>query len=102
MADYPFPARDSRPSRSWFKPGFPTGYASDVLQNLEVLSDLGHARDPRLAAALAWLVGQQDHAGRWLNRHAYNGRTTVDFERRGEPSRWVTLRACAVLRAATG
>lgn len=102
VADYPFPARDSKPSGSWFKLGFPSGYVADVLQNLEVLAVLGHARDPRLSRALDWLVGQQDHAGRWLNRYAYNGKTTVDFERRGEPSKWVTLRACTVLKAAHG
>ena len=31
--------------------------------------------------------------------HAYHGKTWLDFERQGQPSKWVTLRACRVLRA---
>ena len=101
VADYPMPSRDKRPSRSWFQLGFPSGYVADVLQTLEVLSELGHGRDARLENALSWLEGQQ-HEGRWPNRYAYNGKTIVDFERQGHPSKWVTLRACTVLRAALG
>jgi hypothetical protein len=44
----------------------------------------------------------QDAAGRWRNRYADNGKTWVDIEAQGRPSRWVTLRACTVLRAAYG
>jgi len=99
VADYPMPARDARPSSSWFRLGFPSGYVADVLQNLQVLAELGQAADPRLDHAVAWVLDQQDAAGRWRNRYAYNGKTTVDIERQGAPSKWVTLRACALLRA---
>jgi hypothetical protein len=75
---------------------------ADVLQNLEVLCELGYARDTRLRHALDWVVGKQDAQGRWRNEHAYNGKTWVDFERQGQPSRWVTLRACRVLKLAFG
>jgi hypothetical protein len=99
VADYPTPSRDTKPASAWFKVGFPSGYVTDVLQNLEVLAELGHARDPRLANALRWVEAQQEH-GRWSNRYAYNLKTVVDIERQGQPSKWVTLRACVVLRAA--
>jgi hypothetical protein len=102
VADYPMPSRDSKPSGSWFKLGFPSGYVSDVLQSLECLAELGRAGDPRAAEAVAWVAAQQDAHGRWLNRYAYNGKTTVDIEPQGKPSKWVTLRACTVLRAAVG
>ncbi len=101
-ADYPRPTRTAGPSGSWFRLGFPSGYVADLLQNLEALAELGFARDPRLGGALAWLEAQQDHSGRWANRYAYHGKTTIDFERQGAPSKWVTLRACSVLRAAYG
>jgi hypothetical protein len=71
-----------------------------VLQVLEALTELGHGGDERLTASHEWLLGQQDAQGRWLNRHAYNRKTWVDVERQGAPSKWVTLRACTVLRAA--
>jgi hypothetical protein len=72
-----------------------------MLQNLEVLTELGHARDPRLEHAVRWVEAQQ-RDGRWTNRYAYNGKTVVDIERQGKPSKWVTLRACTVLKAAWG
>jgi hypothetical protein len=70
-----------------------------VLQNIEVLGQLGHAADPRLDHAYAWLLAKQDGEGRWRNEYAYNGKTWVDFEPQGRPSRWVTLRACRALLA---
>lgn len=99
-ADYPMGWGNTRPSASWFTLGFPSGYVADVLQVLEALAELGHAGDERLAGSYDWLLGTQDADGRWLNRHAYHGKTWVDFERRGAPSKWVTLRACTVLRTA--
>ena len=100
VADYPMPVGDTAPSRLWFKLGFPSGYPADVLQVLEVLSELGRARDARLRPALTWVLDRQDDQGRWRNQYAYNRKTAVDIERQGRPSKWVTLRACSVLAAA--
>lgn len=99
-ADYPKPDRDTEPSSGWFKLGFPSGYVTDILQNLQVLAELGHVRDERLVPALEWLADRQDAQGRWRNEYALNRKTTVDIDRQGAPSKWVTLRACTVLRAA--
>ena len=98
-ADYPAGWGNQRPNGSWFRLGFPSGYVADVLQNLDVLVDLGRAKDARLDRAVEWLLGRQDADGRWANQYAYNGKTWVDFERQGSPSKWVTLRACRVVRA---
>jgi hypothetical protein len=98
-ADYPAGWGNTRPSGSWFRLGFPSGYVADVLQNLEVLAELGCAQDPRLGSAVQWLLAKQDGNGRWRNEYAYNGKTWVDIERQGQPSKWVTLRACRFLRA---
>lgn len=97
-AAYPT-AHGEKPSRSWFKLGFPLGYVTDLLQILEALCEHGMARDPRLQRAVQWLLEQQDSDGRWRNRYTYNGKTWVDLERLGEPSKWVTLRACRVIKA---
>ena len=98
-ADYPFAWGNMKPSQSWFKLGFPLGYVTDVLQTLEVLCELGLANDPRLQPAVKWLLSKQDRQGRWRNQYAYSGKTWVDFEKQGEPSKWVTLRACRVVKA---
>ena len=55
---------------------------------------LHHARD--------WLLSKQDAAGRWRNEYAYTGKTWVDVDRQGAPSKWVTLRACHVLKQMAG
>lgn len=99
IADYPMGWGNNRPNGSWFRLGFPSGYVADVLQNLEVLCELGYGVDPRLHGAIDWLVAKQDQEGRWRNEYAYNGKTWIDFEPQGRPSKWVTLRACRVLKA---
>jgi len=101
VADYPA-GWDGRISPNWFRLGFPSGYVADVLQVLEALAELGRAGDERLHRALGWLVAKADGDGRWRNEYAYNRKTWIDVERQGRPSRWVTLRACRVLRAALG
>jgi hypothetical protein len=99
VADYPMGYGNTRPSGSWFKLGFPSGYVADVLQVLEALCAAGVADDPRMDNAVAWLLAQQDGAGRWANRYTYEGKLVRDIDTHGQPSRWVTLRACRVLKA---
>ena len=87
-------------SPHWFRFGFPAGYVADVLEDLEVLCGLGHARDARIAGAIDLVLSKQDEAGRWRNERAYERKTWVPFERTRSPSKWVTLRACRVVKAA--
>lgn len=101
VADYPAGYAE-KPSSSWFKFGYPIAYVTDVLQNLEALSALGYAQDRRLAGALALVEAKQDARGRWKLEYTYNGKTWVDIEKKGEPSKWVTLRALRFLKAAYG
>jgi hypothetical protein len=97
-ADYPMGWGNTRPNGSWFKLGFPSGYVTDVLQVLEAICEAGGAGDPRLGPAIDWVLAQQDDQGRWANRYAYAGKMIRDIDVPGQPSRWVTLRACRVLK----
>jgi hypothetical protein len=97
-ADYP--SGNGRVSALWFKLGFPSGYVADVLQNLNVLAELGYSNDQRLRPALEWLLAKQDARGRWRNERAYSGRLWADIERQGQPSKWVTWRALRVVKQA--
>jgi hypothetical protein len=99
VADYPMGYGNTRPNGSWFRLGFPSGYVTDVLQVLEAVCEAGASGDPRLRNAIDWLVQEQDERGRWANRYPYQGKLVRDIDRPGEASRWVTLRACRVLRA---
>jgi hypothetical protein len=101
-AIYPMGWGNSRPNGSWFKLGFPSGYVADVLQVLEVLAELGHATDPRLARALDLVLAKQDASGRWRNENPYRGKLWVDVDEPRTPSKWVTLRACTVVKASLG
>ena len=98
-ADYPMGYAE-KPSLSWFRFGYPIGYVTDVLQNLEVMTALGYGGDPRLQNALDLLLSKQGKDGRWLMQYTYNGKTWVDIEEKNKPSKWVTLRALRVLKRA--
>jgi hypothetical protein len=93
-ADYP---HRERISSSWFKFGYPLGYVTDVLLNLEALVGAGYHDDPRLGEATALVLSKQDDQGRWRMEYSYNGKMWVDVEKKGQPSKWVTLRALRVL-----
>ena len=97
MADYPM-GYSTKPSRSWFQFGYPIGYVTDVLQNLEVLMALGLGDDPRLANAYEMMLSKQNARGRWPLEYTYNGKTWVEVEQKGQESKWVTLRALRVLK----
>jgi hypothetical protein len=94
-AEYP---HKERINSSWFKLGYPLGYVTDVLLNLEALTEAGVVDDPRVEAAAAWLLSKQAEPGRWNLEYTYNGKTWVDVETKGDPSKWVTLRALRVLK----
>lgn len=93
---------DGAISRAWFKLGFPSGYVADILQVGEALAELGEAGDPRVARLVDRVLAKQDEHGRWRNEYPYRGKLWSDVDTAGEPSPWVTLRACRFLRAALG
>ncbi len=95
VADYPY---TERVSSTWFKFGFPLSYWSDVLESTAVLVDSGHGSDARLANALHLILGKQDDQGRWKLENSLNGKMWIDIEKKGKPSKWVTLRALRVLK----
>ncbi len=101
IADYPMGWSD-KPSRSWFRFGFPVFYVTDVLQNLEALVSLGLGSDPRLNSALDLVLSKQDKQGRWKMEYTYNTKTWADIEMKSQPSKWVTLRALRVLKGVYG
>lgn len=72
-------------------------YQTDVLEILGILRGLG-VRDERMDEALALVAGKQDADGRWKLQSTFNGRFVVDIEAKGEPSRWITLRALSAVR----
>jgi hypothetical protein len=98
-ADYPY---QERISSSWFKFGYPLGYVTDALLNLEALAEAGCGGDPRLDEAIHWVLAKQNERGRWKLEYAYTGKMWADIEKKGATSKWVTLRATRVLKGSCG
>jgi hypothetical protein len=96
-----YPTTDGKPpSRSWWSFGFPVFYVTDLLQLAEALVNLGCGADPRLGNLLALIASKQDAAGRWKLEYVYGAKTWGAYGRKGQPNKWVTLRAARVLQRA--
>jgi hypothetical protein len=96
-----YPTTEGRaPNRSWWTFGFPIFYVTDLLQLAEALVNLGMGSDPRMANLLDLISSKQDAAGRWKLEYVYRDKTWVNFGRKSQPNKWVTLRAVRVLRRA--
>ena len=46
------------------------------------------------------MISMRQPDGRWLMKHSLNGKMWADIEVKGKPSKWITLRALRVLKAA--
>ncbi len=92
-------SRASKPG--WLRFGFPRMYQTDVLEILGILTALG-CRDQRMQEAVDAVRAKQDERGRWRLADSFNGRFQVDIETKGQTSKWITLRALAVLKAYCG
>lgn len=87
-------SRVSRPQ--WLKLGFPWLWDSDILEILEILTRLG-CRDERMAEALEVVEAKRRPQGDWVLEDDYYGRLQTHIEKRGKPSKWVTLNTLRVL-----
>jgi hypothetical protein len=96
-AEYPT-GYAKKPSRNWWKFGFPVFYITDLLQIVEGLVLLGYGRDPRLKNAIDLIIDKRDDSGRWALEYSYKGKSWLDFGELKKPNKWVTLRAMRVLK----
>lgn len=80
----------------WLKPGFPLMYQTDILEILEILTILDY-HDSRMDEAIGILKSKQTPDGRWKLENSFNGKTIVDFEKKGAASKWITVKALKVL-----
>jgi hypothetical protein len=80
---------------SWTRFAFPLFWQSDVLDVLDVLTELG-IRDERMDESVD-LVRSKQVEGRWILERTYPKKFEL-LEEKGNPSKWITLRALRVLR----
>lgn len=82
----------------WKRFGFPLFYNSDILEVLDTFTRLG-IKDPRMDESINIVLEAQQPDGKWLLKHTFNGKFWHDIEKKGKPSKWITLRALRVLRS---
>ncbi len=77
--------------------GFPLFYQNDMLRMLLFLTKL-NIHDPRMQEAVAYLAKKQNKQGQWKLQKTFNDKMPIPIEEKGQPSKWVTLRAITVLK----
>jgi hypothetical protein len=88
----------AEPSARWHEFGFPPDGSCDLLEALEVLAQLGVARNPQIASGAEIVRSKRDAAGRWWLEHGTKN-TWGSFGRVGRANKWVTIRALQVLQS---
>jgi hypothetical protein len=86
-----------RGSFKWLKFGFPLMWNVDALEVLGLLAKLGY-KDERMNEALKIMISKQNPEGQWILENTFNGRFQTSIERKGKPSKWITLNALRVLK----
>jgi hypothetical protein len=87
---------DKTSKPGWLRLGFPLMYQTDILELLLIMADLG-IKDKRLDDALLILRGKMTPDGIWIMETSNNGKMIADIEKKGSPSKWITLRALRIL-----
>ena len=96
------PVREYGDKPGWLRFGFPLSYNSDVLEALAALAAVGETRRPEYEPALQVVADSADAQSRWMMRTSFNDKMRGKVEKKGQPSKWLTLRALQVLDAFAG
>ena len=81
----------------WLRFGYPLSYNSDALEALSALMAVGEAPRPEYAGAVDLVRAAGNGQMRWTLKNSFNGKMLADVEAKGQPSKWLTLRALQVL-----
>jgi len=91
------PALHYKEKPGWMRFGYPLSYNSDALESLWALMHIGEPMRPEYEAAVELVRSTADAQMRWKLRNSFNGKMIGDVERKGRPSKWITLRSLQVL-----
>ncbi len=81
----------------WLRFGFPLMYQTDALEVFGILTKLGY-KDERMQETVDLVLSKQDAQGKWKLENTFNGRFQTNIERKGETSKWITLKALETLK----
>jgi hypothetical protein len=89
---------NQKSKQGWLKFGFPLMYQTDVLEILDILTELG-IKDSRMDDAIDIVIAKQDDMGRWKAENTYNSdRLLIPMGQKDEQNKWITLRAMRILK----
>ncbi len=89
-------SKTSKPG--WLKFSFPLMYQTDLLEILDILTELG-INDRRMDEAIGIIIAKQDDMGRWKAENTSNtDRLLIPLEQKDKQSKWITFRAIRVLK----
>lgn len=86
----------------WLRFGYPLSYNSDALEALQALMAVGETPREEYRTAIEAVRSTADAQMRWKMRKSFNGKMIANVEKKGAPSKWLTLRALQVLAWAEG
>jgi hypothetical protein len=87
-------------NKSWLELSYPWfGYS--ILRGLDILTKLGYSGDERLRDAVEVLLQKRQSNGSWILENSPEGRMQANIEKKGQPSKWITLIALKALKRLT-
>jgi len=81
----------------WLRFGFPLMYQTDILEILSILLYF-NIKDNCMKEAIGKIISQQTDHEKWIMKNTFNGRFISNIEQKGNPSKWITLRALWILK----
>lgn len=97
LNEHPVPNDRLVPKPGWLRFGFPRSYNPDLLEAMLALTELYVPHDPVFDESLDHIEKKRGSDGRWKLDASLNGKMLADIEKKGRPSKWITLRAMMVL-----
>jgi hypothetical protein len=83
--------------KQWLLLTFPE-FFYDILRGLSVVTKLGYAQDTRIDDALQVIMSKRLKTGEWPIERDFAGTMYGIIERKGRPSKWITLEVLRVLK----
>lgn len=87
-------------NKSWLELSYPW-FGYNILRGLDILTKLGYSDDERLRDAIEVLLQKRQSNGSWVLENSPEGRMQANIEKKGQPSKWITLIALKALKRLT-
>jgi hypothetical protein len=84
-------------NKNWLTLSFPF-FGYNILRGLDAITRRGYTNDERLDDAVNVLLQKRQKDGSWILESSPEGRMQANIEKRGEPSKWITLIALRTLK----